>query len=127
MHKWTKNILPFNIHLPDLTFLCSLYLSQVSLYTRSEQEIEQRQVGWIFSLANQQNNKTRVIDDFGIKSKKRVDEFPWKRHIMQHKVALFKFCSILKTQKYDESRFLNRNIVIHCHTMPIVHIAIVSQ
>ena len=35
----------------------------VSLYTRSEQEIEQRQVGWIFSLANQQNNKTRVIDD----------------------------------------------------------------
>ena len=131
LHKWTKNILPFNIHLPDLAFLCSLYLSQV-LFPFIPDLNKKLNKGKLAGSSLWQTNKTTkqgllMICHFGIKSKKRVDEFPWKRQITQHKVALFKFRSILKTQKYDESRFLNINIVIHCHTMPIVHIAIVSQ
>ena len=128
LHKWTKNIHPFHIHLPAVNFVVYTF-PRFPFIPDLNKKLNK---GKLAGSSLWQTNKTTkqellMICHLGIKSKKRVDEFPWKRQITQHKVALFKFRSLVKTQKCDESRFLNRNIVIHCHTMPIVHIAIVFQ
>ena len=138
LHKWTKNILPFHIiHLPVVNFVVytfprfcfPLYQIWTRNWTKASwldllfgKPTKQQNKGYWWFAILESNPKRKLVNfcgrDKSCSTKLHDSNFvlSWKHRNMMNPG----FC--LKTD-----HFLNRNIVIHCHTMPIVHIAIVSQ